>query len=179
MMTTLKKILNQKTHEKFFTAANQIHEMIFSIYHHRDYVEKRYQYEKKLHKLRFNLMQIMQRARFVLTADALSQLENIYELLFSLGFLRLRITEHVTFEVSDREFTHLTQAIKKIFAALGRAEEADLRALSNAIDAFEIINQNTLQVVTYDPMVYLMFIQDLRMLSNALLLVQESNDNQR
>jgi len=183
---------------KYFKALNQLQIVVFSCYIRRNYPAKSHFYEQEIHEHRLKLLIAMQKMRTVAAQDTqnnLGKLENLYEIIFSLNTLKLRITDHTTFEICETEFKTISRSLsdalqhviiflnwqcdqpKKISlenvsdpkaSALLDGAAKVIGSLSNKIDALDELYRNTLQVTSADPIFFLFFIQDLMALRDEL-----------
>lgn len=127
----------------------------FEIYLKRDYQNKMYFYEKKIHQQLFQILHSLNQLRtLVKTAKENEILQNMLcmqESVLALGQLRYRIKDYATFQIFEREMKLLTQTTEK---------------LSGIIEALEDLYHGTLQVVSADPLAFLCFIQALKDFDN-------------
>lgn len=165
-----------KQFSKTLSGLNDLQKKIFSIYCRQDYFEKLFSYEKELHHLRKNIFDLLiklrkslkwlpesKRERAVLELDLIEQMS---ELIISIGQLRFRVKDHATFAVCETELTVLAQQIELMLRRLSRNDEVGndesmAEKLTVAIQTFEEINRSTLQVVSHSPLAFLIFIQDM------------------
>jgi hypothetical protein len=157
---------------------------IFRSYVTHNYAEEHFNYERKLHKCRSDFLDTMNQARLLLGkmrvkeqqkfSLLLDDVEQIYEILQSLSLLVYRIEDHSTFAVADKEFlaissgidTHLRQLAKALTAKKHKPSPASV--LGENIYELEEINRTVLQVVASDPVVFMIFIQDLYVLDKVI-----------
>jgi uncharacterized membrane protein YccC len=158
---------------------------IFSVYITHDYVNIKFIYEKNLHADSDIFLYEIQRARqLIQKLDnhlaknfllALDKIEQIYELLLTLGLLVHRVADHSTFSVAEKELTAITASVVAYLQVLVNMlltknySSAKVSSLSDDIFSLEEINQSALQVVAQEPIVFFIFIQDLRALNEILL----------
>lgn len=157
---------------KFLHSLNELQHLIFSCYIERDYFSKKYEYEEQIHQVKIQLFNHMKNIRLMNSnPDYLSLLENLYEIIFSLNTFKLRVTDHSTFEVCENELKVCMQCISNI---LKETEPTfNLNQLSSAIDNFEELYRSTLQVVSYEPIIFLYFVQNMMALRDALQVLIE------
>ena len=160
---------------KFFAgylqALRQLYQSIFVVYIQRDYFVNRISYEKYTAKYTTQVFQSLQKIRKALVKkDIISHLENLYEILFSLGLLKYRILDHATFEVCELELKNINLAIVAALSEvnLNGVESKALLRLRETIESFEVVFQTTLQFITADPLFFLFFIRDLKALHDEL-----------
>jgi|SRR5579872_2227269 len=162
---------------KYFNALNQLQKIIFSCFFKQDYIVNYYFYEQKIHKARLKLFRAIKKIRGLATKDNpvnLAKLENLYEIIFSLDTLKLRVADHATFEMCEMEFKKLSACLSNtleyinLFLDKQQHVHSDLDniakmmgKLSHQIDALEELYRSTLQVVAKDPIFFLFFVQDL------------------
>jgi len=173
-----------QTLTEFLQSLDQIQQKIFLIYSQRDYLLQHLRYEKKLHQQREVIFGVMEHFRYFikqLKAEKqerwlhyLTHLENLFELIIALGNLRYRIKDHSTFEVGEKEFKGISTALSEIllrlsqFASQKKGCPLDLTALVAQTHSFEELNQAALQMLVPDPVVFLIFIQNLRAITQEL-----------
>jgi hypothetical protein len=163
----------------------QLNQAIFSCYVAHNYQEEHFDYEKKLHASRGSFLYKISQARTLLMhlksspqpkfAAMLDCIEQCYEIFQSLGLLIQRVDDHSTFAVADKEFlalsgnvdTYLRQMAAEINTLKIRHEESAI--LSENIYELEEINRTVLQVVAKDPLVFMIFIQDMYALEKMFL----------
>lgn len=163
----------------YFKALDQLQIAIFNCYIQKDDGINHFKYELKIHKSRVKILRTMKNIRIMngqSSQDKLAKLENLYEIIFSLNTLKIRILDPATFEICEEEFKRIsfkiTDAIKHIVILLGNCSTQTshtlvddtakiIGLLSNNIDAFEELYRSTLQVVSSEPIFFLFFVQDL------------------
>jgi len=162
----------------YFKALDKLQIAIFNCYLREDYLENNHFYEQQIHKARLTLLYAMKKIRSIAiqgSQDKLARLENLYEIIFSLNTLKLRISDPATFEICAAEFEdisrRLTDSLKHIILLLDNISEPKsvsigetakiMGRLSNKIDVLEEFYRSTLQVVSPDPIFFLFFVQDL------------------
>lgn len=150
---------NERKHDLlvFFKQLDRLQRIIFHIYLQRDYKFQWFFYEKKIHQYLAELFQQVNLLR-KLSQQINWQCENLLAYFISLGNLRYRIKDYATFEVCEIE-------LKKISNALSRALKSIKKPgpeLREAIDQFKQIYDNTLTVITNDPIDFLIFIDNLQ-----------------
>jgi hypothetical protein len=162
-------MLNKPT-QHYLHELDNMQKIIFSFYIKRNFGEDRFFHEKRLLKQTSKIMRAMKKVRdSLLDSKTISYLEPLYEIIFSLDLLKDRLIDHATFEICEQELKNISHGLSAFFVALKKSQVADTKMkFDNAIQALEIIFQNTLQVVAADPMVFLFFIKDLYALSNSL-----------
>lgn len=160
--------MKNKNLSSYFQLLDQLQHIIFSCYIKRDYLSKRYQYEERIHQVRNKLFHLMQKIRASASENKiLPQLEHIYEIIFSLSLLKLRVPDHATFEVCEQEMKLLQSAISAVLVSASANQDL-IERLSGAINSFEEVYRSTLQIVSYEPVVFLFFLQDLGALRDEL-----------
>lgn len=167
------KRMNKKI-TTYLHSLNQLQQLIFLPFIRRDYHENRFEYEKKMIMQTRIVMQEMTNIRkMLLPKEIISRLEHLYELLYSLDLLKYRLLDHATFEVCEAELKKLSEHISNILLTM-RNDSSQIDLLQQSVGAFEILFENTLQFIVADPMYFLFFIQDLKMLNDELnLLINE------
>lgn len=93
-------------------------------------------------------------------------IEELYAIIITIHQLRYRISDYATFEVCHRELrsieknsiTLMHQIAKRFFK---KNHRFDLENYIISIQNFENVYEQTLQVITRDPIVFLFFIHDL------------------
>jgi len=154
--------------KKYFRQLDRLQKIIFSCYIKRDYAKNQFYYEKKIHLEKMRLFKIICSIRKNIPSLNLIFQENgrgvfLYEIILSLNTLKLRISDHATFEVCQRELENITRNISLVLndASRGRQRIISLSNLLQSIEQFSELYQSTLRVVTAEPTVFLFFIQDL------------------
>ncbi|MES2216846.1 MAG: hypothetical protein V4501_00400 [Pseudomonadota bacterium] len=170
--------------------AASLSEAIFSVYLARDYEQRLFVYEKKLHwqrnafltslvTVRESLMEFdnAKRPSFV---KLLQSVEQIYEILLAIGLLVYRVSDHSTFEVANKELLALNEGLKAYLLALAaqlqRGQLAAPTTFTDSIQELQDINHDALQVVAPDPMVFILFIQDFMALNEIFAQMVEVID---
>lgn len=159
---------NVKKMSQYFAAINQLQETLFVAYLKRDYYAKPFFYEKKLHYARQKFFRVMLAIRKSLASSQLALFEQLYEILFSMNSFKLRIGDHVAFDVCEQELQLITKSLQKILSALSHRQEVNFSDLQNAVERFEEVNRGAFQVVSDEPIVFYLFLQDLRALCQCL-----------
>lgn len=156
--------LYQKTH--CLKSLDKLQKIIFYIYLKRNYAEQYYQYEKDLYFSSADAINSILRIKK--TDEKISiQLNKIYEIIISLASLRYRIKDHTTFEVCEKELFALTTSISNNINDLinlikKKPTKHDLKNMRTSIKGFNKIYENTLQLVTNEPVQFLIFICGLK-----------------
>jgi hypothetical protein len=102
-------------------------------------------------------------------------IEQLYEILQSLGLMAQRVDDHATFAVAEKELLTLSSVIsgrlRRLAASVTQKqrEPASATTLSEAIFEMEEVSRTVLQVVARDPLVFTIFIQDLYALDRLCL----------
>lgn len=149
---------------------NKLQQQIFEIYLKRDYGENNYFYEMKLHQYRFAILETLNRMRAFIAklplkeqsvyCDNANLLNVLAEAVGVLGSLRYQIKDMSTFEVCEGE---LQQVSSELTTALEQVVKGKLVLLDvNNIERLEEIFRSTLQVVSQEPMVLLIFINHIK-----------------
>lgn len=156
--------------KKYFCALDQLQKLIFSFYIKRNFGENRFLHEKKLIQCTSRVMRAMQSVRLHVKDDkSIAQAESLYEIIFSLDLLKNRLTDHATFEICETELKKITQTLSAVFSEIQTTQPLSTKPnFDAAIQALEIVFQNTLQVVSADPLIFLFFIRALYALSQRL-----------
>jgi hypothetical protein len=154
--------------------AAALSDTMFAVYLARDYQEKLFVYEKKLHWQRnaflislTTLRNVLRQFKHSKRADfvkLLHYVEQLYEILLAIGLLGYRVTDHTTFEVANKEILALGEGVaaylKALAAQLSRGSLVVPVNFSESITELQDINNDALIVVAPDPMVFILFIQD-------------------
>jgi hypothetical protein len=177
---TLKKELSNLFKESL-RAINQLQQTIFSLYLKRDYTERHYFYEKELHDSRFVIFSVLNRLRILIGKlnssqkikyqTRLDQLDNLFELIDSLASLRFREKDLATLEVTEKEFREVSNHIEAAIHKIIKKEHVDSQEYS--FNELELLFQQTLQVVSNEPFVYLVFIHDVKKIFNLLAMLSK------
>lgn len=132
-------------------AIKNLQKTFFEIYLKRDYRDKHYFYETKIHQQTYQILKLFNQAQILAKKknekEDIEKLMRIYEAVLAQGFLRYRIKDVATFEIIDREL----QALAK-----------DETNFAEKISALEDVYHNTLQVVAAEPLAFLCFIKALK-----------------
>lgn len=158
----------------YFKSLNQLQLDIFNCYLKKDYPQNKIFYEQKIHKARVNLFLAMKKIRALVnqkTTAQLAKLESLYEIIFSLNTLKLRVSDQSTFEVCETEFALISNELSKTIAEIilmlndpvNMLNEmaVSIGNLSHCIDLFQELYRSTLQVVSKEPIFFLFFVQGL------------------
>jgi len=176
-----------KTCIHYFKTLDVQQKAIFACYLEKNYAKQLDPYEKKIRNTRLKLLTAMKKIRALSSTDSrgkLERLENLYEIIFSLNTLKLRISDQAIFEICEVELKKislsLSDALKHamIFLNSKQLEKKSARMmddtaknigrLSRQIDALEELYRSTLQVVSQEPIFFLFFVQDLIAFRDAL-----------
>jgi hypothetical protein len=91
-----------------------------------------------------------------------------------------RVKDHSTFSVADKEFLAISSSVDAHFRRLAKAihtkevKAEQSNVLSEDIYELEEINRTVLQVVAEDPLVIMIFIQDLYALDKTLVKLSDA-----
>lgn len=160
-----------------FSNLDELQKKLFFIYLKRDYAEQHFFYERDLHQQRelifFDMKKMNEALEKLAPAqannwrDCFDHLNHLFDIIIALGNLRYRIQDQATFEVCEKELALVSIYISKGLDNLTKqlkskkAVEFNLDGFVLAIRAVEEIYRSTLQVVSKDPLVFLLFIQNL------------------
>jgi hypothetical protein len=163
---------------------SELNQAIFDCYLAADYPDKQFQYEKRLHQKRRDVSYEISIARQLIgkmkKSEKLSLLpvfcsiEQIYEIILSMGLLDYRIEDRSTFELAYKEFLEIANHIDaqlraiKIQLLKNKSSAINSETLKEAIYQFEDISRATFDVAAKDPMVFLLFIQDMYALNECM-----------
>jgi len=181
---------------KYFKALNQLQKSIFACYIQKDYLLNQYLYRQQIHRARLKLLTTMKKMRSIARLqNKIVQLENLYEIVFSLNILKLHVIDHTTFDMCIGEFKKISEGLSstlqhiilflerqghprtKIVLENGRDQPDHpllhdaakiFGGLSHKIDELEELYRSTLQVAARDPIFFLFFVQDLIALRDML-----------
>lgn len=168
---------------------------IFACYTQEEYVDNLYLFERRLHLQKIKVMQSLnnfhaavrcldrasRQAEDILKKpiahqqlnEQLQMLSQIYDLMLSLAKLRWRVTDFTIFRVCDNEMRGIENALNQIFLMLARKIknqriQVESYPLAQAINRFEETYQHVIQVTAREPLVFLLFINDLKELNTYL-----------
>lgn len=160
---------------------NQLQKLLFWIYIARNYAEKHYFYEKELHSQRLRVLNCIDNIRLLSksrsTKKTIQQLEKLFEITIALGEMRYRVKDFSTFEMSENEFVAISnslanlldQAVNKILFT--QTQELDCSRFNSAIEALADLVGGALQVAAAEPVVYVIFMEYLRVMGDELKLL--------
>jgi uncharacterized membrane protein YccC len=153
-----------------------LNQAIFACYLATDYDKNSFFYDKELHARRRDYLYEMHSARVLLNKikptkrvhfeKLVDDIERCNEVLLSLSMLTHRVTDHSTFQVAYKELSLISENIygelSAIKLALLKKKSKDRSdTLKEDIYQLEDVNRSALNVVSNDPMVFLIFLQDL------------------
>ncbi|HVY53021.1 MAG TPA: hypothetical protein VHA13_00695 [Gammaproteobacteria bacterium] len=126
-------------------------------------------YEKKFQNAWTEYLAALSELRCYSTVKQIIELEKLGDITFSLGSLRYRINDPSVLKMGKREFQAIWNAIVDILDQLTQSRSApDVAQLTIATQGLETLYESMLQTVTKDPLVLLLFIQDLYALEKLL-----------
>lgn len=143
----------------YFRSLNELQKIIFQGYldHH---VIDEIALRKARNKLFHLLKKMRQKERY-----PIAQFEHLYEIIFSLRALQRRVVDQTVFAVCLEELRKISGSLTALLYALSmKYQSAVLTAMdefSVAIALLDELYRTTLQVVSYEPIVFLFFIQTL------------------
>jgi hypothetical protein len=149
-----------------------LYDVIFECYLQRDYPQKNLIYEKVIHERCCEVMSVLNDLRMIKENKNASikakivRLERIYEVILSLGSMRYRVQDHSIFEIANTELGHISACLDSIFKHPDNLHMVE--QLAENIYQLEQVNQSALQVIAHDPLVFLLFIHDLKVLQTEL-----------
>lgn len=163
---------------------NDLQKQIFSLYLKRNYEAKSFLYEKKFHLKIQQIFSTMEKMRFLLGKvnkeklesfkTIINDLDELFDIIISLGNLRYRVKDIALFEMCEKEFSLVSKNISNVFELLKLkiCEEKNIHEecfnLSSYVQAIEQVYNGTLRVISKEPIVFLIFIQNLNALDNKL-----------
>ena len=159
---------------------DQLQKKIFSIYLNGDYTERQFEYEKELHFIIFSILKVLGKIskrckKIPESVFYVSRLNNIFEIIVSLGSLRYRVKDQAIFEVFTHELSEISNMISHAMSALSKGKVFFLD--KSSIEALEEIYHRTLVVASNEPIVYLVFINNLKELMKELMrLINERSE---
>lgn len=155
----------------------QLSRAIFSCYLSHNYVEEHFNHEKKLHIKRGRYLYDIEHARQLLSrfkgeqhekfSRLIGLIERSYEMLQAINLLLYRVDDHSTFAVADKELLAISSSVVSEFDLLAeQLQNKDMVSgrstlLHENIYEMEEINRSALQVVAKEPLVFMIFIQDM------------------
>lgn len=169
-------------YRKLLKNLNVLQQKIFYIYLKQDYAEKHFIYERDFHFINESIFQQMKTLRRSTSLKLIESVNHMVEILMALGQLRYRIADPTTFAVCEKEFVLLSKTIDTIFLKLAKGNaqvETELEKLTSAIQAFEAVYRATLQVVSKEPMIFLIFIYDLYAMRDELAELKQVMSNEQ
>lgn len=162
----------------YLQAINQLQKYFFWIYVARNYLDKAFFYEKELHKQRLCVLKYIENIKLLNIASF--EFEKLFEITLALGDMRYRVKDFTTFEMSEKEFIAISNSLNDLFnqaakqLLLGKKINLDCSQLISAIAALEDITRGTLQIASAEPVVFVIFIQYLRALSDEINAIPEN-----
>jgi hypothetical protein len=157
---------------------------LFNCYLSADYLENRFDYLSKFHARRRAFAYHLSMARELLaqmrpsarveSARQLEKTETLYEIILALGTLLNREKDHSTFAIVTKEFLNINENISAELRALKLLllKQKKLPPVNNDLEEniyqLEDVNRSAVNVAARDPMVFLLFVQDLSSLAVAL-----------
>jgi len=155
---------------------------LFTLYQKRDYLERYYFYEKKLHQERLVFLKNIKmlgalNSRHRETSTVIQQLNNLFDLILSIGSLRYRIKDHAVLEVEEQEFFSISNNLSILLRKLAKSQEitdANIESLKDAVLAFDSVYRAALQVSVENPIVYFIFMQNIEWIADELLTLSNS-----
>jgi hypothetical protein len=155
---------------------DQLQRQIFVVYLERNYIENQYEYEKAIHKIRLEYFQLS--CQHLNNKAFQAQINILFEIISALASLRYRIKDHSIFEVCENELKAVSENLSELFKTLARHTTSLLKIklseLLVSIKSLEEMMQTLLQIVSKEPLVLFIFLQDLRLLyDNLEILVNE------
>jgi uncharacterized membrane protein YccC len=160
-----------------------LNQAIFNCLLAADYPEKQFEYSKKVHQKRRDFSYAISVARALMKkmkkeqdkyVDMLCAIEQLYEIIQALGTLLYRVEDHTTFQIIYKELLALSETIYqdlralKLFLLKKTKTPPAQETLKDNIFQLEDVNHAALSVAAKDPMVFLLFIQDLFALQKSL-----------
>ncbi len=170
-----------KFYINYFKTLDALQKIIFDFYIQKNDSRDPALHEQHLHKARIALLSAMKKIRLGMAQTEhknLEKFENLYEIVFSLNTLKLRIPDYTTFEVCETEFKKISDSLSELLQHFRNCLKNKnvtldstakmLGKLSNTIDRLEELYRGTLQVIAKDPTLFLFFLQDLIALRDTL-----------
>jgi uncharacterized membrane protein YccC len=166
-----------------------LNQAVFNCFLAVNYPEKQFEYAKKIHQERRDFSYAISVARELLEkikgnkdkpATILCAIEELYEIIQALGTLLYRVDDHSTFQIAYKELLALSETISKDLRAiklflLEKTKTAPPQdVLNDNIFQLEDVNHAALNVAAKEPVVFLLFIQDLYALQKGMLQLTEA-----
>lgn len=146
---------------------------LFACFLQPDYADNIYLYERRIHEQKNKFLQTILKLRSLVAIKEkmtpptiLAKLDLIYDTVLDYGQLRRRVTDFTLFAVCSRELLALSQAIDQALT-LKPSVQANAKLLA-AINQFQAINQNVLQVTAREPLALILFIASLTALRDEI-----------
>lgn len=158
----------------FLNNLNQLADDYFTCLLESEYGTHIYKYERRIHFSKNKIWYSLNKMNYLKNRNSLilrSHANQLIAILFSLGQIRYRISDHTVFLVCRSDLQNLQDAIAQCFRAqsnLSRSCSIELDKLNKAIKHFESTYQSVLQVTSPEPLGILLFIFDLYRLHNEL-----------
>lgn len=144
---------------------------VFSCLLEPDYVSQLYYFERRLHKQKNKCLNNISCIQVV---DAKNRCMHLFEVILDIAQLRRRVTDHTTFGIVTNELSDILLALNTSFAQIQKkilnkkTGSNEDHSLSRAIDGFEGIYFSVVNVAAREPLVFLLFIDGLKTLSELL-----------
>lgn len=165
----------------FKTTVSALEELtgeIFSCFQ-QSYKDNQYLYEHRLHDAKIKFLQALNQLRRFSNADNLKiiKLENLFTILIDCSQLRARITDFTIFEVCRADLIAIEKIMRQLLQGIRQHHDLEevrnhpnieTTALLALIAQFEGTYQSVLRVTAHEPLVFLLFILDLKAFSEVI-----------
>lgn len=167
----------------------KLNKEIFSCFLQPEYVDNIYLYERRLHVQKSKCLRAIDALRDLIQETKKNEenekkqssfqflqkkLDHFFELLLDGAQLRRRVTDHATFTICADELTSICQEIDKLLGGLiahllGKKLFPNIDMLNEKINKLEESYNNILQISSREPLVFLLFIFNLKALSDEIM----------
>lgn len=166
---------------KFYLSVENLQTLnneIFNCLLQEDYTDNLYLYERRIHIAKINFIYSYEKLRGS-TFDhknhtlATEHLPDVYLELMDCAQLRLRVSDHTTFNLCKNDFIRINQILNDKFAALkahilNKKDVRDTEDLSFAIAQLEEVVATVLQIAAREPLVFYLFTSSLKKYAEGL-----------
>ncbi|MFZ2315226.1 MAG: hypothetical protein WAW86_06175 [Gammaproteobacteria bacterium] len=136
------------------------------------YPNQLYYFERRLHKQKNKCFDSINSIK---VADARSRCMYLFEVILDIAQLRRRVTDHTTFGIVTSELSDILLALNASFLQIQQkllnkqdGSSSEDHVLSRAIDSFEGMYFSVVNVAAREPLVFLLFIDGLKTVSELL-----------
>ncbi len=167
----------KRVRSSLFKQFISLNNAIFSCFLETDYPQNSYLYERRLHIQKNKCLTYLMKLLDLSSRESSHFLygEKIFSVMLDYASLRQRVSDHAVFLMCKEELLKILRAMNQVLWDAQQKTpnaaillETNLEKLLEKIDSLENIYQNVLRVTAPDPMIFVLFINAIKLFEKGL-----------